>query len=268
MKFVLTKTRFSIIERCTTATRLRQIGALILVTVLFSGCSTGPKVRGDATIPVNVAPKSGVQLLTGTQVEFIWAPADNATHYDFHIFDRTNAAIAQQRSKLLAKDVCQDGLCSITETVAVPVHPGHWWRVRATNYLGVSSYNRSYFDMVSSKAVTGSAAGLTKTALPSVPAVIAPTSGDSLVAGSKATFQWAQGALATVYDFHIFNTADGTSVKRHTDVPATTICNSGACELPVIVDLPLSDRHFWKVRAGNSRGKSNWKTTRIGVTAN
>lgn len=266
MRFVKTITELANLKNIFCGRGCCQLSALMMASAVLVGCSTGPKVRGDAVIPVNVAPKSGSELVAGSSIEFVWQEAANVTHYDFHVFDRTNGVIAQQRSKMLAKDICRDGLCSITETVSVPVHPGHWWRVRGTNYLGVSQYNRNYFDMVNAKRVATSSSR--STALPPVPVVVAPTNGGSLAYGSKAKFQWEPDTDATSYDFHMFNTVEGTYVKRHTDVPARSICYSGVCELPVNMDLPSSDRHFWKVRAGNARGKSNWVTTRVSVTTN
>ncbi len=241
-----------------------KLSALILIgatSVWLAACSTGPKVRGDAQIPVNISPAQNSSLAFGTETEFVWEAAPNATHYDFHIYDKTDGSIFAMTKRLDARRICDENRCQYRVKVDVPIHPGHSWRVRAVNYLGVSSWNRSYFDMV------GDGVAVQRTTAdaitPASPVLISPTDEVIVSAQGNVTFRWQASAEASVYDFNVFNVVEGSYVNRNTDMPANSICSGDTCALTTVLDLPVSEKHVWRVRAGSAAGKGKWKRQRF-----
>lgn len=241
-----------------------KVSALIVIgatTVWLAACSTGPKVKGDAQIPVNIAPAQNSSLVYGSETDFVWQAAPNATHYDFHIYDKTDGSIFAMTKRLDARKICNENRCQYRLKVDVPVHPGHSWRVRSVNYLGVSSWNRNYFDMVGDGvSASRSTVGATT---PATPVVIAPTDEVIVSAQGNVTFRWQASAEASVYDFNVFNVVEGSYVNRSTDMPVSSICSGDICTLTTNLDLPASEKHVWRVRAGSPAGKGKWKRQRF-----
>lgn len=100
-------------------------------------------------MPVIVAPVEGSALIINAETRFEWRPAERATHYDFHLFNRQSGDIQRYyQRELSSSSVCSQDICTVLVSVALPYLPGHAWRVRAGNHVGKSTWTRTTFTMV------------------------------------------------------------------------------------------------------------------------
>jgi len=115
------------------------------------GCATGSLYDQAPEMPNNQFPPIGENLIKGQEASFVWQPAIDATHYDFHIFDRTTGDIEGHAQRgLRADDVCDlvANECRVDLYIDLPVLDDHAWRVRGSNSAGFSPWTRSIFNVV------------------------------------------------------------------------------------------------------------------------
>jgi len=78
----------------------------------------------------------------------------------------------------------------------------------------------------------------------------------------SVTFSWTRSDTAEHYDFHLFNaTNSDISEYYYPELKPSDVCTVETCSINLTVRLPVSNRHAWRVRAGNVAGKSNWTRT-------
>ena len=101
--------------------------------------------RRPPDTPEPLAP-IGETLARGELTPFVWRPADGATAYDFHLFDRIDRVIVDEVRGLPAATVCQtDERCVLSRAVTLPPSGEHVWRVQAINRDGRSEWARTPF---------------------------------------------------------------------------------------------------------------------------
>lgn len=120
------------------------VWALSLLWIL-SGCADAPEFVHTPQMPRNLTPEVDSSHGNGLPVTFQWRAVELASEYEFHVFDRSNAAVVNERSKLYPERICVDSICSIEEVLSLPLMSGHAWRVRAVNFAGPSPWSRSTF---------------------------------------------------------------------------------------------------------------------------
>ena len=240
-----------------------KIGAwsVILTCAGALGCATPAWHDTPPGTPAAIAPESGARLVVNAPTRFSWVPAERATHYDFHVFDRETRDITRYfRTALDARTICTPEACAVTLPLALPYVDGHAWRVRAGNNAGKSEWTRSTFSMAN-----GAGVGPVGSGAPAMPEPLEPAGG-TLVRDAVATFAWAPSVGATGYDFHLFDRSSGTVVGEVRDVPAATVCQEPTrCVLARTVILPDGENHAWRVRGTNRHGSSSWTRVEFAV---
>jgi len=117
--------------------------------LLLIGCATGPVYDRPPEMPVNQFPPVGENLFKGQEGRFVWQPAVDATHYDFHLFDRSTGDIeSHAKRRLRAADICVADECVVYLYLGLPALDDHAWRVRASNSAGYSAWSRSVFNVI------------------------------------------------------------------------------------------------------------------------
>ncbi len=231
----------------------------VIALLAIGGCASEPFYDAAPIVPANVSPVEEADIQKNARTTFIWRASDTALYYEFHIFNQSTKDIQQYyRSNLQASDVCNGGSCQLTMNVDLPVIEDHAWRVRAANNAGFSNWSRTRFNMVG--------AGGSVTDAPAVPDPLQPLSGSSAKANSLVDFVWRAVPDATSYDFHLFDSENRTMVDVLTNIPATTVCQSGSsCQLTRKINLPAANDHAWRIRAINNAGQSAWTRVTFAV---
>jgi len=234
---------------------------LMLACTGAVGCATPEWHDTPPGMPAAIAPGVGAELVAGAPVRFSWTPAERATHYDFHVFDRESGDIMRHdRSALDARTACDADECAVTLPITLSEIDGHAWRVRAGNVAGKSGWTRSIFSMVGD-ADTGPA----RSRAPTTPVPLEPAGG-TLVRDAVATFTWTPVDGATAYDFHLFDRTSGAVVGEVRELPVATVCQEPErCTLSRTVILPDGESHAWRVRATNRHGRSPWTRVEFAV---
>lgn len=105
--------------------------------------------RAAPTVPNPLQPLSGSTAKLDSLVDFVWTSAQQATSYDFHLFDSLNRTIVDAVTDIPATTVCQGGnRCQLTRKVQLPPSDNHAWRIRAVNNDGQSAWTRVEFTVV------------------------------------------------------------------------------------------------------------------------
>ena len=103
-------------------------------------------------------------------------------------------------------------------------------------------------------------------AAPINPINVAPSEDVNISVNARTTFSWLATENTQFYEFHIFNqVTKDTTQYRHDKLEVESVCSEGRCSLTLNVDLPISDGHAWRVRAGNNAGLSEWNRTRFNM---
>jgi len=244
-------------------TRLSQIAIVVLMPlILLMGCASAPVYNLPPLVPVNTSPTNSTDVLIDAQTTFIWQPSETAEYYEFHIFNNETNDIEQYaRRNLRADRVCQNGQCSLTIGVVLPIKKDHAWRVRAGNYAGLSSWSRTRFNMIDSNSFSSALSS----ASPNVPSPVSPD-GTEVQAETLVEFVWRNIPDVTGYDFHIFDAVKAEMVDPLNDLPATTVCQgTELCRITRSVKLSPSEAHAWRIRAVNNNGRSEWTRTEFKV---
>ncbi len=121
----------------------------MLLAVLLASCASRPYYDVRPSAPINISPSPAVDIIDGAETEFVWRSVQRVHHYEFHVFNRSNADINQYYMRNLdPAQVCAADRCSVVVPVQLPVNTGHAWRVRAINNVGASVWTRSVFNVV------------------------------------------------------------------------------------------------------------------------
>jgi uncharacterized lipoprotein YddW (UPF0748 family) len=114
----------------------------------------------------------------------------------------------------------------------------YYWRVNSTNAGGTSSYSNVY------SFATG---------FPATPLLAYPLNNTGFIP-VDTTIYWYPTQAAVSYDFILARSADFTT-------NSIVVNAEGIADTSFVVNgMNINTFHFWKVRANNSFGKSNWST--------
>lgn len=128
-------------DGCRWARRGPFAGLLALVFLVVGGCGSS-----EVPVPENALPSVGAEIVAGEEVEFVWAPVDDADHYDFHLFNGVTGDIEQYyRSQAAPERICDASACRLVIKVELPESDAHAWRVRAARGDDLSEWSRSLF---------------------------------------------------------------------------------------------------------------------------
>jgi predicted phage tail protein len=197
----------------------------------FSAASTFQTVA-PPTPPTLVAPNNQ-SLDLSTSVLLTWAAVSNASSY------RVQVATVQDFSQVL-RDVSnisstQLQLDNLSEGVT------YYWRVRASNMAGNSSYS-TVWEFSTKRPLTP----------PAAPVLLTPSS-NAVVATGKVLFSWQGVSNANSYRLQVANDAQFSSPIHDSGNLTNT-----SFEL----ELLAAGTYFWRVSASNQAGSSAFSAAR------
>jgi len=103
-------------------------------------------------------------------------------------------------------------------------------------------------------------------AAPITPINVSPGEDVNIGVNAQVTFAWQPTENTHFYEFHIYNqNSKDTAQYWHDNLLQDNICQQGICRLTLNVDLPITEGHAWRVRAGNNAGLSEWNRTRFNM---
>ncbi len=178
-----------------------------------------------------VAPLNNAQNVP-TNTAISWLQNNNATRYHLQISkksDMSNPIVNNQ-------DLTTYGY---QPTSGLENNVTYYWKVRGWNDAGFGTWSMVW------SFKTGASA-------PNKPVLLTPPDGD-LQAGLKPLLTWEAQGLAESYDVMASETIgfDGWNVKVSETVTEPQYQSLSG-------DFDLDTKYFWKVRASNSSGKSDW----------
>ncbi len=206
--------------------------------------------------PIAVSPIDGTDIDQGDTVTFVWNEVAVATSYDFGLYDVLSDSVGSVSEGLLAADICQNSLCSLTIDIALAAGQGHAWQVLASNDAGSSPLLRTSFNVLAPV-----------TELPAAPVLSTPLAEAVIASGAQTTFSWSASSLASSYEFEIAGIGSAPSA---TDSDLNTVlfpdsCTALECSFSALVSLPAGYSYAWRVRATNSVGSSEWSASTLYV---
>ncbi len=196
--------------------------------------------------PVQISPAAGSLLEATSNVVFSWQPADNATRYDFELF---NSSLETNQSVVASVPVsnCSDTLCSFATDIPSDLGVNFQWQVRASNAVGISEWASSPVEIIN-----------LATQPPPIPVAISPEPEVQLESGRTYEFSWMRDEHAVTYEFHFFDNELKDTAPFVTGLRPDTVCNDTTCSISQVVALPIAQGHAWRVRGRNSLGASFW----------
>jgi len=127
---------------------MKHVFVLVLFALLAS-CASSNYPEARPITPTPVSPSNGVDIVVGSEIEFVWSASVRASSYQFHLFNRNNGDIDQYGMRnLRPSQVCAADRCSVKIKVELPINFHHAWRVRAMNLQGPSGWTRSIFNVI------------------------------------------------------------------------------------------------------------------------
>ena len=181
------------------------------------------------SIPVLAYPYDGADKLKDT-IEIAWRYASGASFYDIQISsDASFSSVEYERTNLQDTALTITGLDGLTD---------YYWRVRSANAAGESVYSNSF---------------VFTTGFPRTPQCIYPP--DLTVnIPLQPTFKWYKAKGADNYHFQLaksllFN--ESSLVVDSVGLKDTTL---------TVAELEKSKIYFWRVKAINDVGESNWSS--------
>ena len=177
--------------------------------------------------PVLASPTNG-STNELTNPTLTWNNAQGATSYNLQL------ALDSQFTNLVTN---QSGLTSTTYNVPELTNgTQYYWRVNAVNSSGTSTWSESW-------------SFTTTIPVPPIPTLSQPTN-NSINIASDLTFSWVQPQGATSYDLQLANDELFTNIVLN-QTGVATISH-------IVTNLAKGVKYYWRVRAINPSGASNW----------
>ncbi len=178
--------------------------------------------------PVITAPVNGaVNVPTNTTLS--WNTLATASYYLVEVStDAAYGSFFLQDSSIATGSRAVSGLAGTTQ---------YYWRVRATNAYGSSSWESVYFE--------------TAIASPSTPALSTPTTG-SINLATSLTLSWTTVPGAVNY---LVEVSTGSTFTNNFVQDSSPTSGQRA-----VTGLAYNTTYYWQVRAGNTGGPSLWTT--------
>ncbi|MBI5360864.1 MAG: DUF2341 domain-containing protein [Planctomycetes bacterium] len=210
-------------------------------TITLPPGATAPE---SPSVPVLSYPENNVSSLDNNIV-FVWYPSTGTAPVTYSL----ELAMAEDMNLVLyAIGGIEDAFLQIS---SLPYNTPFYWRVKAVNDVGESAWSGVWeFSIL--------ADGGTETMYaPSVPVLSSPAD-NAEISGSVITFQWylSSGTGSITYDFQASTSADfAESAANYTNITGG--------ELEVTSDFSYNVNYYWRVRAHNENGYSDWSSARV-----
>ena len=196
-------------------------------------------------------PEDGKEV-SGTSVIFKWKASKGANKYQLEVVKRPPAVLVSGSWEFDEESVWEEGIrkyrgevSGVSKTVAGFPDDGttYYWRVRAGNDAGWSPWSECW------SFVNGT---FDKFGEDSVPVLSSPADG-ARVSGTSVTFRWTPLPGAYMYQLEVNRSAfwdrSGREYRGNVDEVVTK----------TVTDFPNDGtRYYWRVRARNAAGWSNW----------
>jgi hypothetical protein len=203
--------------------RAKNIGG----TSAWSNAWNFTTISAAPTAPTLISPANGA-VSQATTLTFSWNPAPGATTYRLQV--STNSAFSTT--------VFDDSTLTSTsrQIGSLANNTTHYWRVRAKNIGGTSAWSNAW-------------SFTTIIAAPTAPTLISPANG-AVNQSTTLTFSWNPAAGATTYRLQVATNPAFTTTFFDDSTNTTTSRQ--------IASLTSSAAHYWRVRAKNVGGSSDW----------
>ena len=189
--------------------------------------------QGLPGVPVLSSPANGATDVSPGVITLEWGDVASATSYDY------------QMSTVPSFSTLVDEQLDVTATSVNSVDLGagvtYYWHVRAVNEMGASDWS-PVFSFTTTSGGTGGA--------PGVPVLTAPGDGSTGLSPSGVNVTWNASNNAVDYDVQLATDAAFSSViEERTGVTSTSA---------LFNDLSPNTTHYWRARASNAEGTSDW----------
>ncbi|MCH6236487.1 fibronectin type III domain-containing protein [Cognataquiflexum rubidum] len=199
--------------------------------LLSIGFTIGQKVIAP-TAPTLTSPTNNSTGLP-TNPKLSWSAVSNAETYAVEVSRNPDFSILVSNSKLLTTN--EVSISGLQEDVL------YYWRVRATNPAGSSPYS-TVWNFRTKKTVP----------LPAIPTLVSPTNGAKDLSTS-ITLQWSAVVGAKTY---------GVQISKESNFASLFLDNAAVTSTSLQVNnLQAGVTYFWRVRASNEGGNSNFSAS-------
>lgn len=198
------------------------------------GTTVPPPTPQKPSTPTLLTPANGSKDLA-TAITLTWRPSERAMTY----------VVQMARNEAFTEGmVSKDGLTTpYTPVIGLSAGTRYFWRIRASNTYGVSDWSAIW-------SFTVKGALPPAPVKPSVPALLTPVNGARELPTSIA-FTWRLSERAIAYVIQVASNEAFTAGLITRDGNSTTI---------KLENLAAGVRYFWRVRAVNTAGTSEWST--------
>jgi hypothetical protein len=186
--------------------------------------------------PTLVSPPNGATGVSTTPT-LSWNTVSEATRYEVEVHSNSGFTnIVYQNTNVTGT--------SVTVSPALQNNTQYYWRVRAVNDGGESSWSSRNFTTIA--------------AAPSSPTLVSPPNGATGVS-TTPTLSWNTVSEATRYEVEVHSNSGFTNiVYQNTNVTGTSVTVSPA--------LQNNTQYYWRVRAVNDGGESSWSSRNFTTT--
>ena len=191
--------------------------------------------------PEPLSPLRGETVDANASIILSYTEVAGASRYHVERYDRTLSSWSFRRYPL--PSICSDeGICSIAVPGIAP-QAGAIWRVRAQNSAGWGDWSWIYFNVEESEILAP-------------PTPLSPARGDTVQSNTSLVLSYEEVSGADRYQVERYDRTTNTwSFRRY---PLPNICsNDGVCSVTV-PGTETQNSAFWRVRARNSFGWSDW----------
>lgn len=192
-----------------------------------------PELLSPTNNATNVCPLSGLI--------FDWTDSSGSTPITYQVqiaIDNTFVTTIVDQSELVTSDYVYAGTLNANTT--------YFWRVRASNAFGSSEWS----------GVWSFTTGMCTGTAPSVPELVAPANSATNVCQlTGLSFDWSDSSGATPITYQIQIATDNTFVA-----PLIDQSGLGASGYTYAGTLNANTTYFWRVRASNVYGTSEWSS--------
>ena len=185
-------------------------------------------------VPTLSSPSNGATDITPGVISLSWEAETSATSYDY------------QMSTVPSFSSLVDEQLGVTATSLESIELGqgvtYYWHVRAVNENGMSEWSSLYSFTTTSDGGGGGA--------PATPFLTAPSDGATGISPSGVNLTWNASPNATSYDVQLAATDDFSSIVDE------SLDQAGTSAL--FNDVAPNTTHYWRARASNAEGTSDW----------
>jgi hypothetical protein len=181
------------------------------------------------TLPNLLQPNNGAISQRDTVI-LKWSKSSQATAYDLQV-----SATPDFSNLIVNKTIIVDTTFRLTGLTGLKTY---YWRLRAKNILGTTNYSSAF------SFTTG---------FPTIPTLLIPPHATTNVSSSPLLI-WSKESVATSYRVQL---AHGSTIVPSNTILDTVVIMDTTLQL---YNLQLNKLYYWRVRAINQYGSSDWST--------